>query len=329
MICAEYIWLDSNDELRSKTKILKNTPINIKSLPIWNYDGSSTGQASVSNSDIYIKPKAIFPDPLRGNNNILVLCDTYNSDTITPHKDNKRVIAEAIFKKNLDSFPLFGIEQEYFLIDPKYTPVGLNDKSVFKPKHYCGLFTNRISREIVEKHLQACIYAELSISGINSEVSKGQWEFQICDEGINASDHLYIARYLLIRIAETYDIHVSFDPKPFKNENGSGCHINFSTHNMRNNENGIDIIQTAIEKLSTSHTKHIALYGLGIEQRLIGTHETSSIDKFSYGIGDRTASIRIPITTNIEGKGYFEDRRPCANINPYIVTSAIFDTIFF
>jgi glutamine synthetase len=326
MICAEYIWLDSDDELRSKTRILTTKVLEVNELPIWNYDGSSTGQATLSDSEVYIKPKAIFLDPLRKNNNILVLCDTYNSDTITPHKDNKRVLADSIFKRTLRSdfsHPLFGIEQEYFLINNN-----VNNKSVIhNKKHYCGINNNLVFREIVEKHLQACLYANISITGINSEVSTGQFEFQICDEGIKASDHLYIARYLLIRIAESYNIEVSFEAKPFPNENGSGCHVNFSTLSMRNKENGIKYIKDAIDKLSICHDKHISMYGLGIEKRLIGTHETSSIDKFSYGVGDRSVSIRIPKTTNIDGCGYFEDRRPCANINPYVVTSLIFYSI--
>jgi glutamine synthetase len=325
MICAEYIWLDSDDELRSKTKIVK-FPLEINELPIWNYDGSSTGQATSSDSEVYIKPQAIFPDPLRKNNNILVMCDTYNSDTITPHKDNIRILAETIFKKNTSrssnfANPLFGIEQEYFLIDPKSKNVLKNNK------HYCGINNNSVFREIIEKHLQACLYANISITGINSEVATGQFEFQICAEGIKVSDQLYVARYLLIRIAESYNIDVSFEAKPFPNENGSGCHVNFSTLNMRTKENGIKHIEEAINKLSNCHDKHISMYGVGIEKRLIGTHETSSKDKFSYGIGDRNVSIRIPKTTQIDGYGYFEDRRPCANINPYIVTSLIFDSI--
>ena len=163
MICAEYIWLDSEDELRSKTRILTTKVLEVNELPIWNYDGSSTGQSTLSDSEVYIKPKVIFLDPLRKNNNILVLCDTYNSDTITPHKDNKRILADAIFKRNTSlrsefAKPVFGLEQEYYLIDPsnKHFYELKNNK-----KHYCGINNNSVFREIVEKHLEACIYANI------------------------------------------------------------------------------------------------------------------------------------------------------------------------
>ena len=321
MICAEYIWLDSNDELRSKTRILNNTTINLESLPIWTYDGSSTGDATLTDSEIIIKPKAIFLDPLRKNNNILVLCDSYNSDGVTLHKNNNRFIANNIFKtatnpKYLN--PLFGIKQEYFLIDP--------NSNINNSKHYCGSFISPTSRQIVEEHLQACLYAKLSITGINSGVSQSQFEFRICDYGIIACDHLYIARYLLIRIGEKYNTKICFHPKPYLNQNGSGCHINFSTDCMRQ-PNGIQYIQEAIEKLSKNHDKHISFYGKDIELRLTGLGETSSINKFTYGIGNRGCSIRIPKSVVYDQKGYLEDRRPCSNINPYIVCSLIYETI--
>ena len=81
-----------------------------------------------------------------------------------------------------------------------------------------------------------------------------------------------------------------------------------------------------ITKLSKNHVKHIVAYGDGNEQRLTGKHETASFDKFSYGEASRDTSIRIPSETVKNKKGYFEDRRPASNMDPYLVTSLIFDT---
>jgi glutamine synthetase len=47
---------------------------------------------------------------------------------------------------------------------------------------------------------------------------------------------------------------------------------------------------------------------------------------FSFGIGNRSASIRIPSSTAKDKKGYFEDRRPASDIDPYVVSAIIADT---
>ena len=72
----------------------------------------------------------------------------------------------------------------------------------------------------------------------------------------------------------------------------------------------------------------MAIYGADNDQRLTGKHETQSIKKFSYGISDRGASIRIPIfTVNNEWCGYLEDRRPAANADPYKIMRHIVRTL--
>ena len=70
------------------------------------------------------------------------------------------------------------------------------------------------------------------------------------------------------------------------------------------------------------------MYGASNHLRLTGLHETQSIDKFSYAISDRGASIRIPVgTVNNGWKGYLEDRRPASDADPYKVAAAIIRTV--
>jgi glutamine synthetase len=175
----------------------------------------------------------------------------------------------------------------------------------------------------------ACIHSGLQISGINSEVSEKQWEFQIgpC-EGILAGDHLIIARYLLEKIAEKYDVRINYHPKPDKNINGSGCHINFSTFKTRDDEDGIEEINRCIKCLSENHEELIKVYGNNNDLRLTGFHETSSYNKFSWGVGTRNTSVRIPNQVIRDNGGYFEDRRPASNIDPYLATSNLFKVCY-
>lgn len=323
----EYIWVGGKGELRSKTRVINNfffvdSPYDTKYIPEWNYDGSSTWQAdSNENTEVILKPCYICFDPLRRIDRTdcyLVLCETYDISG-NPLSTNSRYNAKHIFDQKTDLNPWFGLEQEYFIINK-------NELSNKEGYHYCGTMTNNIQRQIVNEHLSCCIKAGLRISGLNAEVTDNQWEFQIgpC-VGLESGDQLYIARYLLERIAEKYDSIVSYHPKPYKNVNGSGCHTNFSTIETRNN-GGFSKIKEYMTKLEKYHNKHIEVYGDDNYLRLNGKHETSSMEKFTWGIGTRNTSVRIPNQTAKDNCGYFEDRRPASNIDPYKVTSVIFET---
>ena len=334
-ICLEYIWIGGKNEIRSKTKVFNSKDIiKAENLPVWNFDGSSTGQATGVDSEVMLYPVRVFKDPLREKNGFLVLCETYTPEGL-PHHTNKRFNAKKIFDAKLEEEPWFGLEQEYFMINNDTgNPLGFCKNLIAKPQgqYYCSIGAgNAFGRQIVEEHLQACITAGIQISGINAEVAPGQWEFQIgpC-VGIEQGDQLWIARYLLILIAEKYNVSINFEPKPLKGDwNGSGCHTNFSTLKMREGDeqnNGLHYIDQAIQKLSTKHTEHMEVYGTGNEERMTGKHETASFDKFSHGIANRGCSIRRGNQTYKDKKGYFEDRRPSSNCDPYEVTSKIFET---
>ena len=75
-IQAEYLWIDADGEVRSKCRTVEKTKATLNLLPKWNYDGSSTNQAPGDDSEVIITPRAIFKDPFRGGDNILVLTDT-------------------------------------------------------------------------------------------------------------------------------------------------------------------------------------------------------------------------------------------------------------
>lgn len=324
----EYIWLGGKNEIRSKTKVVHTfLPYDCTYIPEWNYDGSSTWQAdSNSDTEIILKPSAIYKDVLRtitDANCYIVLCDTYDSKK-NPTPTNHRFKARELFEKGAELKPWFGLEQEYFMESPYSTTVSHKDGF-----HYCGVSDNNVERTIAEQHMELCIKTGINISGINSEVSKNQWEFQVGpNEGITAADDLIVARYLLERVAEKYNTIINYHPKPFKDINGSGCHINFSTNKTRCEKHGIYEIYDIIARLSEKHQELINVYGDDNNLRLTGIHETSSYNKFTYGIGTRNTSVRIPNQTIKDECGYFEDRRPASNIDPYLSTSTLFKVCY-
>jgi glutamine synthetase len=322
---AEYIWIDGTEptaKLRSKTKVLPDGA----DLPIWGFDGSSTNQAPGANSDCVLQPVRSVPDPIRGGDNVLVLCEVLLTD-MTPHPSNTRAACMAMAERFKDQESLFGIEQEYtFFKDGR--PYGFPFGGYPAPQggYYCGVGADEVfGRDVVEAHLDACLEAGLSISGINAEVMPGQWEFQVGPlPPPQVADELWLARWLLYRIAENFGISATLDPKPVKGDwNGAGAHTNFSTKAMRED---YDAIIKACEALGTRAQLHVENYGADIEHRLTGMHETAPWHEYSYGVSNRGASVRIPWQVAVDQRGYIEDRRPNANCDPYVVTKLIVET---
>ncbi|XP_030290857.1 glutamine synthetase-like [Sparus aurata] len=328
-----YIWIDGTGEgLRNKTRTLDSEPKSLEDIPEWNFDGSSTYQAEGSNSDMYLKPVRIFRDPFTLDPNKLVLCEVLKYNRF-PAETNHRQSCSKVMELVKEHSIWFGMEQEYTLLGIDGHPFSWPPNGYPSPQgpYYCSVGAqNAYGRDIVECHYKACLYAGINIYGTNAEVMPSQWEFQVgpC-EGIEMGDQLWVARFLLHRVCEDFGVVATLDPKPLKEWNGAGCHTNVSTRKMRE-ENGLIYIEKAIEKLSKKHKEHIAVYdphgGKDNIKRLTGIHETSSIEEFSAGVANRGASIRIPRQVGQEKKGYFEDRRPASNCDPYAVTKAIAST---
>ena len=340
---AEYVWIDgSGQTLRAKCRTLDKKPDSVADCPEWNYDGSSTYQATTENSEIILKPVAMFRDPFRQGDNIMVLCSGYvwkagGFTELEPNNTNFRHFAEKVFEneKVKAEETWFGIEQEYTMLGTltKFTtwPLGWPHDGYPGPQgpYYCSVgAAHCYGRIIADMHYKACLYAGVRISGTNAEVMPGQYEFQVgpC-AGIEMGDHLWMARYLLYRVAEDFNVDISLAPKLFADWNGSGAHTNYSTKTMRAGTEGMKYIENMMERMGKKHVLHCSVYGEGNEKRLTGHHETSNMHTFSFGTGNRAASVRIPTSTaNANGKGYIEDRRPASNCDPYIVTAMVADT---
>jgi glutamine synthetase len=328
MIKAEYIWIDGTKptpQLRSKTKVIENG----EKPGLWGFDGSSTNQAAGESSDCVLRPVEVIPSPLHphANEGILVLCEVLNVD-MTPHESNTRQACAKTAEWFEKHKSWFGLEQEYTLMKNRQ-PLGFPADGYPAPQgqYYCSIGAlNAFGREIAEEHLSLCLEAGLQISGINAEVMPGQWEFQVGPVGpVEVSDQLWLARYILERVAEKHGVSVSWDPKPVKGDwNGAGCHTNYSNETMRTTPLAYE---KAAQALGSEALGHIPNYGHGIEERLTGLHETCPHTEFRYGVSDRGASVRIPWQVAKDGVGYIEDRRPNANCDPYVVTALITETI--
>lgn len=329
----EYIWLDGYEpvpNLRSKTKIVDFSKFpKLSELPWWGFDGSSTRQAEGKSSDCMLKPIAIYPDSTR-KNGALVMCEVYMPDMKTPHPSNSRATILD------DPGAWFGFEQEYFFYK-EGVPLGFPKDGGYpfpQGEYYTGVGYKAVgctARELAEKHIDLCIDAGINIEGINAEVAKGQWEFQIFGKGSRtAADQMWVARYILMRLCESYGIDINWHCKPLGKDvdwNGSGMHSNFSTTHLRE-IGGKEYFEKLMAAFDKYKNEHIAVYGPDNHLRLTGLHETQSIDKFNYGVANRGASVRVPHSfVNNDFKGYLEDRRPNSQGDPYKIASRILQTI--
>jgi glutamine synthetase len=325
-IKLEYVWLDGykpEANLRSKVKIVEYESIKNAFLdgqfPMWNFDGSSTNQAVTGNSDRLLKPVRHYVSEILST--VYVLCEVLNPDG-TPHESNKRSQIGEGFE---DLW--FGFEQEYFIREEINGNILGHKRNILKGQgeYYCGVGHNVVGREFVEEHTDMCLRHGIDITGTNAEVALGQWEYQVFSKGkLKGGDDLWMTRYFLLKTAEKYGYHIELHPKPLTHGewNGSGLHTNFSTDTMRFDGNE-EYFMALFNAFESRHQDHIKAYGSNNNLRLTGEYETQAIDKFSWGVSDRGASIRVPQDTAKEWKGYVEDRRPGSNADPYKITCEI------
>jgi glutamine synthetase len=255
-----------------------------------------------------------------------VLCEVMNPDG-TPHETNTRHL---LGEEESDLW--FGYEQEYTIMKDG-RPLGFPTNGYPEPqgKYYCAVGNGQVhGREFVDQHMENCIMAGIEITGTNAEVLLGQWEFQVFSKGkLKSADDLWVSRYILLQMSEDYGFKIEFHPKPVQGDwNGSGLHCNFSNQKMRE-EGGKEYFTSIFNSFASRHKVHIENYGSDNNLRLTGKHETQSIEKFSWGVSDRGASIRVPLSTSKEWKGYVEDRRPASNGDPYKICRVISESLKF
>jgi glutamine synthetase len=329
---VNYVWLDGNitPQLRSKTKLIEvdddQESMNLQMIPEWMFDGSSCSQAGPHESDLILRPYSLSKTPWE---TFVVFCEVFNSDGKTPHETNFRAPLRMILKDNPETRDYwFGVEQEYVIYNTETSTILGWEKGTPEPQgpYYCGVGGMRsVGRNFVNEHYATCKTMGVPIEGANAEVMLGQWEYQVgYMDALTVADQLWMARYMAEIISERYKYSISLHPKPKTGDwNGSGAHINFSTPSMRMARScSMEYLESVCDEFG-NHPEVIRFYGEDNNLRLTGTHETAHIEDFSYGVSDRTKSIRIPADTANEERGHLEDRRPAANMDPYQAFTSI------
>lgn len=313
-----YIWTDTVGRFRSKMRYCRGA----SGLPlVWNYDGSSTGQATTEDSEITLVPYKTYHaanDPVS-----YVLCGTFYREGVPTAQNTSDVVCRPIIQEWAATSGLrMAFEQEFFVYDGRtgapYKYDEWSDKE--QGDFYCsvGVGGNGFIETYVREVFERALSLGLGVTGYNLEVAPAQGEIQVDNYGVDAAHDLMMLRYLLWDTLGRHGLYPVFDPKPLGTIwNGSGLHTNISTRRTMDSSGGSMAIRRILQGLAELHVTWMPHLGDGNESRLTGHHETSAIDRFTWGVGSRASSVRIPTAANA---GYFEDRRPAANADPYIIT---------
>lgn len=320
---VEYIWIDGFEPspgLRSKTRVLtlenNSQPAD---LPRWTFDGTLTAQADNHDHDCLLAPVRLYPDPLRGSGHYLALCEVLDAGGCT-HLSNKRAPLLALMNDSDNELdPWLGFEQPYRITPKDRAKANRTDGKLA----YCSVNQrDPAASALAEKHARCCIDAGLLFYGMNSESTDNNWCFQLGYRGVNSeacdalkvSDDLWIARFLLARLAEQagFDIQYHFEHRY------AHLHTSFSTRYTRDPRCGLNAIQVICQLLDQTQLGQPKSY---LCQADVDRH-------FSNGITQRTAAIRIPTPVVQQGSGYLVDRRPCADADPYELANYLVGLVF-
>ncbi|CAN8032554.1 unnamed protein product [Ixodes persulcatus] len=341
VVFVTYVFVDGTlENVRAKTRTLDFEPKTAKDCPEWTYCALGTYQwaDAGAKSEMFLVPVALFRDPFLKGRNKLVLCETLLHDR-RPPETNTRWSCDKAMKEAANEDPWFGIEQEYVLLDADKIPLGWpKDNNVIRPLGKWSM--KMISTLIVTKerlhysgHVQIIQKKVVKLLSIDAKSNWSKWEYQVGPlSGVQAADHLWMSRYILHRVAEEFGVIVSFDPKPFQSNElcGSGGHINFSTRQMRD-DGGIEYILEALKKLEVKSELHLTNYdpqkGKSNSRRLNAGMLATPSEDFTADKCSRLSSIRVPRLVVEAGKGYLEDRRPGANVEPYRATETLVKTV--
>ena len=306
MLVLEYIWVDSHDNIRTKTRILEHLHDKNDSY----FDGIISEEHY--ETDVILKANKVIKSPFLDNSYIL-LCDTWiynNENTLSQHVSNKRNICFNHLKKinsiNIN-FELF----QSFYIFKKSTGKPMTEIFNTEYNNYYSVFENKIIKELIEK----CIFSELNITNIYSEKGCDQWTISVKSDNIDAADQLILLRYFLMKVCDKYDTYPNFDPIPYHGYNPSSLRVSFCSELM---EMGYDKIQDCLKFFAKNHDDDLHYYGDN-NKRLTSDQKCH----FSFGISKGNVSVTIPKETFLNKKGNIIDNRPASNADPYYIIIAI------
>jgi glutamine synthetase len=327
------------------------------------FDGSSIrGWKAINESDMsmVLDPKTAWIDPFMKEPTLSLICSIVEPRTGQPYMRCPRVIAQKavdyLKTTGIGDTAFFGPEAEFFIFDDvrfdqnqhssyyyvdsiegrwnsgREEPGG---NLAYKPRYKEGYFPvppTDTSQDMRTEMLLTMAECGVPIEKQHHEVATGgQCELGIkFDTLVNSADNLMIYKYCIKNVARKYGKTVTFMPKPLFNDNGSGMHTHQSVWKdgqpLFAGDMYAGLSQMALHYIGGILKHAPALLALtnpttNSYKRLVPGFEAPV--NLAYSQGNRSASVRIPLSgTNPKAKR-LEFRCPDATANPYLAFAAM------
>ena len=295
-------------------------------------DGSSVpGFASVNESDLLLISSSATPTPQPWDPSAAFLLCKVHEISGGPHpRDPRNILDTVAFEASKKGFQLMvGSELEFFTIRKR------SDNTV-EPRDSGGYFSSRQSDPDLD--FRRDIIRTLNATGIQTtshhhEVAQGQHEVGLQYAPVSiAADNILLARQIITEMASIRGIDVTFMPKPFSNQNGSGLHLHQSiwgidaSRNLFSSKGNGGLSQLAanyIAGLLEHASSYIALLAPTVNsyKRLVPGYEAPT--RIAWGYRNRSTMIRIPHFNGSEKAARIELRCPDTTISPHLGIAAI------
>ncbi len=327
------------------------------------FDGSSIrGWKAINESDMtmVLDPNTAWIDPFMAEPTLSIICSIQEPRTGEPYSRCPRTIAQKavdyLASTGLGDTAYLGPEAEFFVFEDVRFDQTENEgyyhvDSVegrwnsgrkeeggnlgYKPRYKEGYFpvapTDTL-QDIRTEMLLVMAECGVPIEKHHHEVATGgQCELGFrFDTLVRAADHLMTYKYVIKNVAKRHGKTVTFMPKPLFNDNGSGMHTHQSIWKDGQplfwGDGYANLSQMALHYIGGILKHAPALLALtnpttNSYKRLVPGFEAPV--NLAYSQGNRSASIRIPLTGSNPKAKRLEFRCPDATANPYLAFAAM------
>ena len=327
------------------------------------FDGSSIrGWKAINESDMtmVIDPTTAWMDPFMAEPTISFICSIKEPRTGEPYSRCPRTIAQKaidyLISTGLGDTAFFGPEAEFFIFDDVRFDQTQNSGYYYvdsiegrwnsgkeeaggnlgyKPRYKEGYFPvapTDTSQDMRTEMLLTMAKCGVPIEKHHHEVATGGQ----CELGfrfatlVQAADYLLTYKYVIKNVGKKYGKTITFMPKPLFNDNGSGMHVHQSIWKdgqpLFAGDRYAGFSQMGLHYIGGILKHAPALLAItnpttNSYKRLVPGFEAPV--NLAYSQGNRSASVRIPLSgTNPKAKR-LEFRCPDATSNPYLAFAAM------